>query len=122
MNKTVARSLAGLAAVAAGLALAQQPAPPPPNFAPANLTPKGVASMAGGCAMCHGTHGRPAPGSTVPGLAGRPAREVVEAMAQFKAGTKPATIMHQVARGYSEAETAALADYFSKQPQLRSTP
>jgi sulfide dehydrogenase cytochrome subunit len=117
MNKTVARTLAGLAAAAAGLALAQQPAPPTPNFAPANLTPKGVQSMAGGCSMCHGTNGKPVAGSAVAGLAGRPASEIVQAMAQFKAGTKPATIMHQVARGYSDAETAALADYFSKQPR-----
>jgi sulfide dehydrogenase cytochrome subunit len=110
--------LAGLALALAGAGVsAQQPAPPPPAFAPSNLTPKGVQSMAGACAMCHGTNGKPAANSTVAGLAGRPRDEIVQAMAQFKAGSKPATIMHQIARGYSEAEVAALADYFSTQPR-----
>ena len=111
-------TLAGLfLALGAGAALAQQPAPPPPNFAPPNLSPKGVQSMAAACAMCHGTNGKTAEGSAVAGLAGRPRDEIVQSMAQFKAGTKPATIMHQVARGYSDAEVAALAEYFSKQPR-----
>ena len=116
MKNPVARSLAGLAAAAAGFALAQQPSPPP-NFAAPNLTPKGVQALASACAMCHGTQGRPAPGSVVSSLAGRPAPEIVQSMAQFKAGTKPATIMHQIARGYSDAEVAALAEHFSRQPR-----
>jgi cytochrome c553 len=36
-------------------------------------------------------------------------------MAQFKEGKRPATLMHQIAKGYSEAEIAAMAEYFSKQ-------
>ena len=36
-------------------------------------------------------------------------------MTQFKEGKKPATLMHQLAKGYTDAELAALADYFSKQ-------
>lgn len=110
--------LAGLALALAGAGVsAQQPAPPPPAFAPSNLTPAGVRSMAAACAMCHGTNGKPVAGSTVGALAGRPRDEIVQSMAQFKAGSKPATIMHQIARGYSEAEVAALADYFSTQPR-----
>ena len=46
--------VAGLAAVGAH---AQQP-PPPPDFAPSNLTPAGVRALAANCAACHGTHGR----------------------------------------------------------------
>jgi cytochrome c553 len=37
------------------------------------------------------------------------------ALTQFKEGKKPATVMHQLAKGYSEQELAALADYFSNQ-------
>jgi cytochrome c553 len=106
---------AGLFLLAGALAQAQQPAGPAPSFAAANLSPKGVQSMASACAMCHGTNGKPVAGSAVAGLAGRPASEIVQAMAQFKAGTKPATIMHQIARGYSDAEVAALAEFFSRQ-------
>ena len=61
-----------LAATLAGAAFAQQPAPPAPAFAAPNLTAKGVRSMAAACAMCHGTGGMPAAGSTVAPLAGVP--------------------------------------------------
>ena len=114
--RAAVRALAGLVAVSsAWVALAQQPAPPPPAFAPANLSAKGVASMAANCAACHGTQGRPAAGSNVSALAGRPAGELVEIMGQFKDGKRPATIMHQIAKGYSEAEIRALADHFATQ-------
>jgi cytochrome subunit of sulfide dehydrogenase len=110
----LARSLATAAAtLAAGLAVAQQPAPP--VFAPSNLTPVGVRSLAANCAACHGTNGQPARGSTLAGLAGKPRNELLMAMTQFKEGKKPATLMHQLAKGYTDAELEALADFFSKQ-------
>ena len=111
-----ARALAGLAAaLAAASALAQQPAPPPPSFAPPNMTQKGVAGMAAACAACHGTGGRTVAGSPVASLAGKPAEEIAQLLRQFKAGTKPATIMHQIAKGYGDDEIAAIADYYSRQ-------
>ncbi|HUP97473.1 MAG TPA: c-type cytochrome [Usitatibacter sp.] len=114
--RAAARALAGLVAAAgASAALAQQPAPPPPSFAPPNLTQRGVAGLAAACAACHGTQGRASEGSAVPGLAGRPSAEVVAAMGEFRAGTRPATIMHQIAKGYSDAEVAAIAEYFARQ-------
>jgi len=108
--------LSGLA-LAAGTALAQQPAPAAPSFAPSNLSEKGVRAMAANCAACHGTNGNAAPGSTVAGLAGRPKDSLLEMLVQFRDGKKPATLMHQIAKGYSEAELAAMADFFSKQPR-----
>jgi len=102
-----------LAATLAGAAFAQQPAPPAPAFAASNVTPKGVASMATACAMCHGSGGMPAAGSTVAPLAGRPAQGTVDAMKAFKEGKRDATIMHQIAKGYSDAEIAAIAAYFA---------
>jgi cytochrome c553 len=100
-----------LAAACAGAALAQQPAPP--AFAAANLTPQGVASMASACAMCHGPDGVPVAGSTVAQLAGRPAEATIAAMKSFRDGSREATIMHQISRGYSDAEVAAIAAYFA---------
>ena len=111
MRSTPALLAAALGSVAA---FAQQPAP---AFAAANLSPKGVQSMASACAACHGTNGRAAAGSAVPGLAGRPATQLVDLMSQFKSGQKPATLMQQIAKGYSDAEIAAMADYFSRQPR-----
>jgi len=102
-----------LAATLAGAAFAQQPAPPAPAFAASNVTPQGVASMATACAMCHGSGGMPAAGSTVAPLAGRPAQGTVDAMKAFKEGKRDATIMHQIAKGYSDAEIAAIAAYFA---------
>ncbi len=109
------RVAAVLGAGAASLAFAQAPAPPPPAFAAPNLTEKGVRDLAANCAICHGTMGRPAPGSTVPGLAGR--GDIADIMKQFKDGKREATIMHQIAKGYGDAETAAIAAYFAKLPQ-----
>jgi cytochrome c553 len=112
------RILAGsIAATAAAFVLAQQTPPPPPAFAAPNLSPKGVEGMAANCTMCHGTGGRAAQGSTVASLAGKPKDEIVQAMAQFKSGQKPATIMHQIAKGYGDAEVAALAEHFSRLPR-----
>src|SRR5262249_4412866 len=104
-------------------AFAQQPAPaappppPPPAFAPPNLTPSGVASMAANCAACHGTQGKSLPGSPVPAPAGRSAAELADIMAQFKEGKRQATVMHQIAKGYSEEEIHSLARYFSLIPR-----
>ena len=107
------------AAVLAGglmpLGRAQQAPAPAPGFAPPNLTANGVRGMAANCAACHGTQGRPVPGASVPGLAGRGKEEIVSAMAQFKSGQRPATVMHQIAKGYGDEEVAAIADYFSRQ-------
>ena len=108
----------GIAAAMLGAMLpawSQQPPPPPPAFAAPNLSESGVRSMAASCASCHGTYGKAAAGSTVPALAGRARQDIVDAMAQFRDGKRPATLIHQVAKGYSDAEVAALADYFSKQ-------
>jgi len=114
--KRIFRGGIAAAALAAVLpAWSQQPPPPPPAFAAPNLSESGVRSMAATCAACHGTHGKPAAESSVPALAGRTRQDIVDAMAQFRDGKRPATLMHQIAKGYSDAEVAALADYFSKQ-------
>jgi cytochrome c553 len=110
------------AGIAAASAWAQQPTAPPPAFAPSNLTPAGVRGMAANCAPCHGTNGHAAPGSAVKPLAGRRRDEIVEAMALFKEGKRPATVMHQIARGFTGEEVAALADYFARQPRQEGTP
>lgn len=107
-------SAAAILATALGAATvsAQQPAP---AFAAPNLTAKGVAAMVASCAACHGTNGQPTKGSLVGTLAGRSKNDLVQVMTQYKAGQRPATVMHQIAKGYTDAEIAAMADHFSKQ-------
>ena len=72
-------------------------------------------ALAATCANCHGTQGRAVDGAAVPGLAGMPASYVVEQMKAFKAGTRPATVMHQLAKGYSDAQIDQIAAYFAAQ-------
>ena len=75
--------------------------------------PLQVRSWAAGCANCHGTNGRAEPGNE--SLAGANKDEMVKKMLDFKAGRKPATIMHQLAKGYSDAQIVAIAGYFAAQ-------
>ena len=72
-----------------------------------------VRSMAASCANCHGTNGQAAPGMVA--LAGYDRAGLVKAMADFKSGARPATIMHQLAKGYSEPQIEAIAGYFAAQ-------
>jgi cytochrome subunit of sulfide dehydrogenase len=74
-----------------------------------------VRALAATCANCHGTEGQAVPNANVPGLAGMPAIYMIEQLKAFKAGTRPATVMHQLAKGYSDAQIAALAAYFAAQ-------
>jgi cytochrome c553 len=72
-----------------------------------------VRSWAAACANCHGTNGNAQPGS-VP-LAGMPQADITQKMLDFKNGRRPATIMHQLAKGYSDEQIAAIAGYFASQ-------
>ena len=72
-------------------------------------------ALAATCANCHGTQGRAVDGAAVPGLAGMPAAYMVDQLKTFKAGTRPATVMHQLAKGYSDSQIDQLAAYFAAQ-------
>jgi sulfide dehydrogenase cytochrome subunit len=69
-------------------------------------------SMAATCFTCHGNEGRSV-GGVPPSLAGRPKAELLQAMKDFKDGKRPATIMHQHAKGYSDQELDLIAGYFA---------
>jgi cytochrome subunit of sulfide dehydrogenase len=69
-----------------------------------------------GAASCSGCHAaRPDVQSAIPRLNGRNAGEIVQQMAAFRSGQRPATIMDQIAKGYSEAEVQAIADWYAAQ-------
>jgi cytochrome subunit of sulfide dehydrogenase len=74
-----------------------------------------VKSLAATCANCHGTNGKAQEGSAVVSLAGVPQDYIVAQMAAFKSGARPATIMHQISKGYSDAQIAQIATYFAAQ-------
>jgi sulfide dehydrogenase cytochrome subunit len=80
----------------------------------AQTDPLHVRSWAASCAACHGTEGRAQPGMI--SLAGSNKDDMVKKMLDFKAGRIPAaTIMHQLAKGYSDEQIVAIAGYFSAQ-------
>jgi len=70
-------------------------------------------NLAAACANCHGTNGMSVQG--MPNLAGQQRTYLVQQMQDFKTGKRPATIMHQLAKGYTDEQIEALAAYFSAQ-------
>ena len=72
-------------------------------------------NLAATCANCHGTNGQ-ARGQDVKGLAGVPAANIVALMTGYKTGAIPnATIMHQIAKGYTDEQIKLIAEYFAAQ-------
>ena len=70
-------------------------------------------NLAAACASCHGTNGTSQSGLT--SLAARERSYLVQQMQDFRTGKRPATVMHQIARGYTDAQVRAIAEYFSAQ-------
>jgi cytochrome c553 len=92
--------MAAVLASAPLLALAQAPAPSGRDLASA-------------CAMCHGTNGVSA-GVTAT-LAGQPKEVLVRNISELRDGKRAATIMHQIGKGYSDAQIDAIAGFFAAQ-------
>ena len=110
-RKTDMRSttLAGLALVTlAPLAAAQA------TFPPADT----ARDLAASCAICHGTSGVSA-GGGMPQLAGQSKETLARHLKDFKEGKRPATIMHQIAKGFSDEQLEVLAGYYAAQKAPR---
>jgi sulfide dehydrogenase cytochrome subunit len=73
-----------------------------------------VAGLAATCANCHGTQGSGV-GSALPTLAGMNKDAMLQQLRAFRSGERPATIMHQLTKGYTEAQLDQIATYFSRQ-------
>jgi len=69
-------------------------------------------ALAATCATCHGTDGRSV-GGVPPSLAGQSKASLLQSMRDFRDGKRPATIMHQHAKGYTDAQLEEIAGYFA---------
>ena len=88
-------SLFGLLSMAGALAQPSQAAEPNNWLAQA---------QAATCSSCHNAHS-----TAIPQLQNLNAEYIEEAMLAFKEGRRPATVMHQLAKGYSNADIARIA-------------
>jgi cytochrome subunit of sulfide dehydrogenase len=70
-------------------------------------------NLAATCANCHGANGVSLGGFA--SLAGKPKDDLARAMREFKAGTRPATVMTQLAKGYSDEQIELIAGWFALQ-------
>ena len=72
-------------------------------------------NLAATCANCHGTNGHAVKGAGLDALAGVPKDKTLQKLLEFKEGERPATIMHQIAKGYTDAQLELIAAYFAVQ-------
>ena len=70
-------------------------------------------NMAANCANCHGTNGASVGG--MPALAGQSKETLVRSLRDFREGKRPATIMHQISKGYSDEQIDLIAAFFASQ-------
>ncbi len=74
--------------------------------------PQYARSLAATCFTCHGTDGRSV-GGVPPSLAGQNKDYLLKQMHEFRDGKRPATIMHQHAKGYTNEQLELIAVYFA---------
>jgi sulfide dehydrogenase cytochrome subunit len=93
-GRRAAAAVVAAACLAAGSALAAGPAP-------------------AGATACSGCHGASPAASVGPPIAGRPAAELSAAMEEFRTGSRPATVMQRIARGFTPEESRAIAEWWA---------
>jgi cytochrome subunit of sulfide dehydrogenase len=70
-------------------------------------------NLASTCAGCHGVSGNALTG--MPALTGQSKEALLRTLKDYKEGKRPATVMHQLAKGYSDAQLELVAAYYAAQ-------
>ena len=78
---------------------------------PAAADETGPGNLANACAGCHGTDGI-SPGPT-PSINAMLEQDMIALLTAFKNDKATVTIMNRIAKGYTDAEIAAIAAYFA---------
>lgn len=104
MSTSTRARLAGLVAGLVGASFAMQ------SLAADGTVPRAelLASM---CVTCHGPGGAGAEPN--PSINGQSVEDFVDLMLAFASGEEPTSIMDRHAKGYTEEEIQAIAEYFS---------
>lgn len=71
-------------------------------------------NLAANCTPCHSPDA-PAP-NAIPRIAGLPADRILQRLQAFRSGDAPATVMHQIVRGYSDEQLALIATHLAASP------
>jgi len=96
----IARAFVAVVALAVTGALASAAAPEPPA----------------GASQCTGCHAAGAKvDTTIPRLIGRSAADIIAQMQAFKTGQKQSTVMDRIAKGFTDDEIRAIAEWYAQQ-------
>lgn len=68
-----------------------------------------------GAASCSGCHSTAATATAIPRIYGRDAADIAKAMAGFRDGSLPATVMNRIAKGFTDEESRAIAAWLAAQ-------
>jgi sulfide dehydrogenase cytochrome subunit len=68
-----------------------------------------------GATSCSGCHSLGATASVIPRLYGRDAGDIATAIAGFRDGSRPATVMNRIAKGFTDDEWRAIAAWLAAQ-------
>lgn len=70
-------------------------------------------NLAATCANCHGTDGHAVAGAGMATLAGTDRNKLVQTIRDFRSGTRPGTVMPQIAKGYTDEQIDLIATYYA---------
>jgi len=70
-------------------------------------------NLAATCAGCHNITGKAVTG--MPSVAGQSKDALLRKLKDYKEGKQPATVMHQLAKGYTDGQLESIAAYYAAQ-------
>ena len=74
-----------------------------------------AAEAPAGASACSGCHPGSAAENAPPRLIGMKAEDMKAAMQAFRSGSRSATVMDRIAKGFTETEVAAIANWYATQ-------
>ncbi len=82
------------------------------------VSPASAGTPPVGAASCSGCH-RPDGSGTVPDLGNLTTDEIVAAVAAYRKGERPATVMDRLAKGFTDEEIRAIAAWLTQGPSAK---